>query len=392
MIEITRIQENVDRIKIDNKLIYLVGTAHISQKSVELTESVIKEYQPDCIAVELCESRHASLRDPDRWKNTDLVSVIKSGKAYVLMAQLVLASFQKKLGDQLNIKPGSEMIKATEIAEQSGITLFLADRDVRTTLKRSWAALGFFGMIKLLISMTFGLFSNQSISEEEIERLKKSDALEEMMKEFTNALPEVRTALIDERDQFLAAKIREAPGEKVVAIVGAGHVPGIHYWLDKPIDLESITIIPPTKKIWKILSWAIPAIVLLIFAYGFYISGIGTATEMAMTWFWINGAFGALGSLLALAHPITILVAFIVSPFTSLNPMIAGGWVAGLVEAMIRKPKVKDLETVAEDIGTLSGFWKNGVARILLVVALTNLFGSIGTLIGIERISSLIKA
>jgi pheromone shutdown-related protein TraB len=392
MTEITQIEENVDCIQLEGKTIYLVGTAHISQKSVEQAEKVIREQSPDSVAIELCASRHASLLDPERWKNTDIVSVIRSGKTYVLMAQLVLASFQKKLGDKLKIKPGSEMLKSAEVAEDVGAELVLADRDVRTTLKRSWAALGFFGTFRLVSSMVLSLFSDQSIDEEEIERLKKSDALEEMMKEFSDALPEVRTALIDERDQYLAAKIREAPGERIVAIVGAGHCPGIREWISKPIDVKALEVIPSPNPIWKIIGWLIPLLVLGIFTWGFVEAGSSKVFEMATAWFLINGVLGALGALLALGHPLTILSAFVASPFTSLNPLIAGGWVAGLVEAIVRKPRVADLESVADDMSThFTGIWKNRVSRILLVVALTNLCGTIGTFIGVERIHSLIR-
>ena len=390
MAEITQIEENVDRISLGDKTVFLVGTAHISQKSVELAEKVIREQKPDAVAIELCASRHASLLDPERWKNTDIVSVIRTGKAYVLMAQLVLASFQKKLGDQLKIKPGSEMLKSAEVADEIGASLVLADRDVRTTLKRSWSALGAFGTLRLVMSMVFSLFSDQKIDEEEIERLKQSDALQEMMKEFSDALPEVRTALIDERDKYLASKIRDGEGETIVAVVGAGHVPGIHKWIDQEIDLEALEEIPKPNPVWKAVGWIIPALVIGLFAYGFMQSGASKTVEMAWTWFLINGIFGGLGSLLALAHPLTIITAFVVSPFTSLNPLIAGGWVAGLVEAILRKPRVSDLESVADDIAHISGLWTNRVSRILLVVALTNLCGTIGTFVGIERVGSLL--
>lgn len=392
MVEITPIEENVDKIVLGEKTIFLVGTAHISQASVDLAERIIRETAPDSVAIELCESRHASLLDPERWKNTDIVSVIRSGRAYVLMAQLVLASFQKKLGDQLKIKPGSEMLRSAEVAEELGKQLVLADRDVRVTLKRSWSALGLLGTFRLVSSMIVSLFSKQKIEAEEIERLKKSDALEEMMREFSEVLPEVRVALIDERDSYLASKIREAKGDTIVAIVGAGHVPGIREKVGTPIDIDALEVIPAPNPMWKILQWLIPILVIGLLAYGFMGSGIETVTEMAWTWLLINGSFGALGSLIALAHPVTILVAFLVSPFTSLNPFIAAGWVAGLVEAIIRKPRVADLETVADDISEhFSGIWRNRVTRILLVIALTNLCGTIGTIIGIERMASILR-
>lgn len=390
MSEAELVEDNVDRIRLGSREIYLVGTAHISQSSADLAEKIIREIAPHSVAVELCASRHSSLLDPDRWKNTDIVSVVRSGRAYLLMAQLVLAGFQKKLGDQLNIKPGAEMMRALEVADDVDAEMVLADRDVRTTLKRTWASLGFWGGFKLVISMIGSLFSSQKIDEEEIERLKKSDALEEMMREFSDALPGVREALIDERDQYLAQKIKEAPGEKVVAIIGAGHVPGIKRWIHEEIDLSKLNEIPPPRKLTKMIAWIIPLLVLALFAYGFTSAGLEKSLEMAQVWFWINGSLGALGSLLALGHPLTILTAFIVSPFTSLNPFIAGGWVAGLVEAIVRKPRVSDLEALTNDVATLKGIWTNRVSRILLVIALTNLLGTIGTLVGIERMSSLL--
>ncbi len=384
---ITSIADNLDLIEVDGKQIYLVGTAHISQASVELAEQTIREMNPETVAVELCAPRHASLQDPDRWKNMDVLSVIRQGKAYVLMAQLMLAGFQKKLGNQLDVKPGAEMMKAAEIAKELGTELALVDREIRITLKRTWAALGIWSMLKLIIAMITGLFRSEEIDVNEIERLKSSDALEELMRDFSEALPEVRRALIDERDQYLAAKLRECPGKKIVAIIGAGHIPGIKHWIDKPVDVASLEIIPAARKSTKIIAWLIPLLVCGLIGYGFYGSGIGTGMEMLQAWFLINATFGALGAAFALAHPLTILVAFVVSPFTSLNPMIAAGWVAGVVEAFLRKPRVSDLENIADDVSTLRGVWNNRVSKILLVVALTNLFGTVGTFIGIERIA-----
>ncbi|RMG39308.1 MAG: TraB family protein, partial [Candidatus Dadabacteria bacterium] len=195
--------DNVELIRLDHKIIFLVGTAHISKKSAELVSDVIEQVRPDSVAVELCHSRYQSLKDPDRWKNMDIVSVIREGRAYVLVAHLLLASFQKKLGDQLDIKPGIEMLKAVEAAEKAGAETVLADRDVRITLKRIWASLDIWSMSKLIATMLGATISDTKIDEAEIERLKSADALEEAMREFSESLPKVRTALIDERDKYL---------------------------------------------------------------------------------------------------------------------------------------------------------------------------------------------
>ncbi len=383
-------RDNVDLIRLGERSIYLVGTAHISKKSTELAESVIREVKPDTVAIELCEPRYQSLQDPDRWKKTDVVSVIRAGKAYVLMAQLMLAGFQKKLGQQLDVKPGAEMLAAAQVAKEVGANLVFADREVRTTLKRTWANLSFGSTLKLCSAMGSGLFSDEKISEEEIERMKSSDALHELMREFSAKLPEVRETLIDERDKYLTAKVQNAPGKTIVAVVGAGHVPGMLSLFGNEIDTAPLDIIPPKGRISRILAWTIPAIVLGLVIWGFFTSGAGASMQMVSAWFWINGLFAAFGAALALPHPLTILSAFVSAPFTSLNPFIASGWVAGLVEAMLRKPLVSDFESIADDIVTMKGIWSNRVSRILLVVAMTNIFGSLGALFGIGMISSML--
>ncbi|MBN8548275.1 MAG: TraB/GumN family protein [Deltaproteobacteria bacterium] len=389
--EISSFRDNVDLIKFENKTIYLVGTAHISKKSTQLAEDIIREVKPDTVAIELCLPRYQSLQDPERWKKTDIVSVIRAGKAFVLMAQLLLAGFQKKLGGQLDIKPGAEMLRAAQVADELGAKLVFADREIRITLKRTWASLSIRSMFRLLMAMGNGVLGDQKISEEEIEKMKSSDALHELMKDFSDKLPEVRKTLIDERDQYLTSKVQDAPGEVIVAVVGAGHVPGMKQLLGSTIDIGPLEIIPEKSALSRITAWALPAAVLALIVWGFFSSGAGTSFEMINAWFWINGLFAAFGAALALAHPLTILAAFVSAPFTSLNPFIASGWVAGLVEAMLRKPLVSDLENIADDVVTLKGIWSNRVSRILLVVALTNIFGALGAIFGVGWISSMIK-
>ncbi len=391
MTEISSIEPNVDLIRIDDKEIYLVGTAHVSHESTALVERIIRSHRANSVAIELCEPRYQSLKNPDRWKNTDLVAIMREGKAYVLMAQLMLAAFQKKLGDQLKIKPGAEMLRAAEVAEAEGATIVLADRNVTTTLKRTWAALGFWSMMKVLGAMIGGLFTEQKIDAAEIERLKSSDALDALMEEFSQTLPEVRDTLIDERDQYLAVKIREAPGPKIIAIVGAGHVPGIKRYLGEPIDLKKLEEIPPPHLITRMVGWGIPLAFLSLIVAGFFVSGGSATMEMVGWWIVVTGSFAALGSLVALAHPLTILSAFVAAPLTTIHPILASGWVAGLVEAMIRRPRVGDLEHIADDLGTLRGWWKNRVSRVLLIMAMTNLFGTIGALWGIKVVASMVS-
>ncbi len=381
-------RQNVDIIALGEKQIYLIGTAHISQSSADLVEQVVREVKPESIAIELCSSRFQSIKDPNRWKSMDIVSVLKQGRGYVLLAQLLLAGFQKKLGNRLKVAPGAEMIRAISIAEETSTPLVLADREVRTTLKRTWASLGLVQMFKLSYSMFGGVFGDYNIDEAEIERLKTSDVMTELMNDFAKAFPRIRESLISERDRYLAKKISDSPGKKVVAVVGAGHVPGIKEWIGKDIDLAALERIPPPTVTKKIISWVIPGALIALLGYGFIKAGAAMSLDMLLSWIWINGAFAATGALLALGHPLSILAAFVAAPLTTLHPLLASGWVAGIVEAMVRKPTVADLESIADDIVTVKGLWRNRVSRILLVMALTNLFGTIGALIGIGEIAS----
>lgn len=374
--------KNLECITLGQREFFLVGTAHVSQASVELANEAIRSLNPNTVAIELCEGRYQSLKDPQRWKNTDIVEVIKSGRSHVLILQLLLASFQKKLGEKLNIKPGAEMIAAAQTAEELGIPIVLADRDIKITLKRTWGGLGYWTMCKLFFSVFVSSFKGEELEESEIERLKSGDALEALLKEFSETLPEVRKTLIDERDQYLASMISEAPGERVVAIVGAGHVPGIKQWLGKEINRAELETIPPKTWSKKIVPWVIPMIIVILIAYGFTCADLQTGTAMIKSWVIITALTAGFGAALALAHPLTILGAAIASPLTSLHPFIASGWVAGLIEAVLRKPKVTDFETVTDDLGTFKGWWHNRLSRIVLVIALTNIFGTIGTFWG----------
>jgi len=378
--DMSELPENVHLFEKDGRQIYIVGTAHVSQKSAELVESVVKELKPDSVAVELCEPRYRALKNPEEWKKTDIVQVIKQGKSSLLLVQLILSGFQKRIGKKLGVQPGLEMMKAIEAAEEVGAKTVLADREVSITLKRTWGGLGFFGGMKLLSTLILeGFAPSQELDEEEIERLKTADVLEEAMREFAEALPTVRESLIDERDQYLASKINSAPGERVVAVVGAGHVPGITRYLDQKIDLAPLETVPPPSPWAKIFKWGIPLAILALIIYGATTAGTDVGKQMLLDWFVINAVFGGVGTLLAAAHPLTILVSFIVSPFTSANPGIAAGWVAGLVEASLRKPRVEDFEMLSAEPITLKLVYKNRVTRVLLVVILTNLLGAIGT-------------
>lgn len=390
-VEIRTIAENVDLVTIDGKEIVLVGTAHVSESSAKLVEEMILEHRPDTVCVELCAPRYESLKQADRWKDTDLFNVIREGRAYVLLVQLVLASFQKRLAQQFGVRPGEEMRRALEIAERERLRVELVDREIRTTLKRAWAKAGFWSMTKITAALVSSIFSKEEISEREIEELKRGDTLSAMLSELSQFLPGVSTALIDERDLYMAAKIQDAPGAKVLAVLGAGHVPGIKDTLGTTINIKELEEIPPGSRWGVALTWGLPLLIVGMIVYGFFSAGTETTVEMVWSWVLITGLLSALGALIALGHPLTILSAFVAAPFTTLHPAIAAGWVSGLVEAVVRKPRVRDLETIVEDVGTVRGIWSNRVSRVLLVMVLSNLGSALGAIVGSIKLASLLQ-
>jgi pheromone shutdown-related protein TraB len=375
--------EMIHHLAHDGKQITLVGTAHVSKDSVELVQAVIDEVQPDTVCVELCESRAQSIRQKDRWREMDIVKVIKEKKAFLLLSNLMLASFQKRIADRLEVAPGQEMIQAMDAAEAIGATVCLADRDIRTTLSRTWKSLGPWSKCKLLFQLLLSLGEVDEISEADVEQMKQQDILMSILDEVGKSMPQLRTSLIDERDLYLTEKIRSAPGQRIVAVVGAGHVPGIKGCWEQPIDLESLEAMPPKSRMGGFLKWFIPICICVLILVGFIHGGADVGAGMITKWVLANGILAGLGALIALGHPLTILSSILAAPLTSLNPMIAAGWVSGLVEALSRKPKVKDFENLPTDILSFKGFWRNKITRILLVVVFTNLGSAAGTFVAI---------
>jgi pheromone shutdown-related protein TraB len=373
----------IHRLSFENKEIILLGTAHVSKESAQLVKDVIEEEKPDTVCVELCESRYQAIRQKEMWQDTDIVKVIREKKSFLLLANLLLASFQKRIAKKLNIKPGQEMIQAIESGEAVGAKIHLADRDIRITLSRTWRTMGLWSKLKLFFQLILSIGKVDEISEEDIEKIKQKDVLETLLADVGKSLPVVKDILIDERDRYLAYKIRTAPGNKIVAVVGAGHVPGIKKYWNADVDIKTLDHLPPKGKAFGILKWIIPAAILVLLFSGFFYGGANTGKDMIKWWILANGLLAGLGALIAFAHPFTVLSSVLAAPLTSLNPMIAAGWVSGLVEAFSRKPKVKDIENLPEDILSIRGFWKNKVTRILLVVVFTNLGSALGTFVAI---------
>jgi pheromone shutdown-related protein TraB len=376
----------IHRLERDGRTITLIGTAHVSQESADLVRRTIEAEQPDTVCIELCESRLQSVRQKSRWQEMDIIKVVKEKKAFLLLSNLILASFQKRIADRMDIKPGQEMITAVEAAEAAGAQVWLADRDIRVTLSRTWRSMGLWDKLKLLYQLLLSLGEVDDLSQEDIERMKQEDVLNALLEEIGTAQPVIREILIDERDRYLAQKIKDAPGAHIVAVVGAGHVPGIKRYWSSETDLAALEALPPKSRLTGLIKWGLPAAILGLFVYGFYAGGSKAGSDMILWWVAANGLLAGVGALLAWGHPLTILSSVLSAPLTSLNPMIAAGWVSGLVETVSRKPKVRDFESLQDDIRSVRGFWTNKVTRILLVVVFTNLGSSIGTFVAFPMI------
>jgi pheromone shutdown-related protein TraB len=375
--------QETHHLTIEDKKVTLIGTAHVSKASAEIVEKVIDEERPDTVCVELCQARYEALSQKKQWQETNLFKVIREKKAVLLLLNLMLAHFQKKIGASLGVKPGEEMIRAIKAGEDIGATIHLADRDIRTTLSRTWRPMSLWRKLRLLAQFLFSLGEADQIQQEDVEKLKRRDALDAVLSEMGEAYPEIRNVLIDERDQYLTKMIRTAPGTNIVAVVGAGHVPGIQKYWREPIDTKALLELPPKRRVPGILKWGLPILIIGLIVFGFASAGVSKGTHMITWWVAANAILAGLGATVAFGHPVTILSAVVASPLTSLNPMIAAGWVAGLVEAFMGKPKVKDFERLPEDITSLKGFWRNKITRILMVVVFTNLGSSIGTFVAI---------
>ncbi len=375
--------DNRHELAYGDKTVTLVGTAHISRESIQLVTDVMESVRPETVAVELCASRYQALTQKDRWRDTDLIKVIREKKAFLLLVNLLLSSFQRKIGRKLGIKPGEEMLQAIRLADEQKARIHLADRDIRTTLSRAWRLMGLRAKFKLLFHIIASIGDTDDLTEEDIEEMKKKDVLETILSEMGETLPELRRILIDERDRYLAARIRTAPGRRIVAVVGAGHVPGIRRYWNEEINTAALDEMPPKGRLARILKWGIPAAIIGIITAGFFTAGTRGGTHMIQWWILANAVLAGLGAAAALPHPLTVLSAIVAAPVTSLNPMIAAGWVSGLVETFLGKPKVKDFERLPEDVLTARGFWRNKITRILLVVVFTNIGSALGTFVAI---------
>lgn len=387
-------QEIVSQVNLNlgGKEITLLGTAHVSQASCDEVKAAIAEKKPDCVAIELDEQRYASLNDSESWKNLDIIKVLREKKGFLLLANLVLSSYQKRMGANVGVRPGDEMRAGIEAAKELNIPCEMVDRPVQTTLRRAWAKCTGFGRTKLLSALIASAASDEKIDGEEIENLKNKSEMDGMMAELAQFMPGVKEVLIDERDFYLAAHIWQAVqkgGRKsVIAVLGAGHLQGVQAHLEKiaaggeGTDTEEISSLPVKKIGAKILGWAIPVIIIALIAAGFVYGGRNKGADLLGAWVFWNAVLAGVGALIAGSHPLTVLMAAVGAPFTSLCPLVGVGMFAGIVQAFVCKPKVADMESVMDDVSSVKGFYKNRLLRVLLVFFLSSIGSSIGTFVG----------
>ena len=379
-------EDVIKKIQLNGATITLLGTAHVSKESVALVEKKILSKDFDCIAVELCPARYENLKNRSWWQNLDIYEVFKKKKASLLLINLALSAYQRRLADKVGVEAGKEMIRATELATENDIRLEVVDRDITTTLHRLVTKVSFWQKIKIFSGLIVGIFVGEEVDKDQIENLKKGDMLHSVIEEFGDSLPQIKKVLIDERDEFMTGKLSmltmsENAPKNILAVVGAGHLVGMVPSFDNPpnqSEMNELTKKPPSGRIGYFVGWGICILILSMFYVG-YQQSPELGWSLVVTWVLINGGLSALGAALALAHPVSILAAFFAAPLTSLNPTIGAGMVVGLIESYLRKPKVTDFERLRNDISSFPMWWKNGVVRVLLVFFFANVGSAIGT-------------
>ncbi len=384
---------DITRLQVGEKEIILVGTAHISQRSVDIVKSVIEENQPTAVCVELDEQRFLATTKVSNWDTLDLKEIIRTKQTTFLVARLALSAFQKRMSSYTGVKPGGEMLAAIEAAGLIDVPVVLIDRDIRTTLLRAWRMTPWWKRSSIAVLLVAGLFEKTEVSEDDLEKLRETHNISEALDEMGEILPSVKGVLVDERDLFMAHEITKAPGNCVVAIVGAAHKAGIIRHLTDGIDevaLEQTRHVPAKGGLSKILPWILPLIIIGLFVGGFFFGDMEDFKNAAMAWVLVNGILASLGALIAMAHPLTILASFVSAPITSLNPTVGVGMVAALVQTYVASPTVAEMESVGDDISHWTGWWRNRLSRILVIFVLTNLGSSVGTILAFKWLSKLI--
>ena len=385
----------IRRINVNDREIILVGTAHVSIESIAEVENTIRTEMPDCVCVELDEGRYAAMMEKNRWESLDIIKVLKEKKGFLLLANLVLASFQKRMGLNVGVKPGDEMKAAIDIARELNIPTEMVDRPIQVTLKRAWAQNGYTGKSKILASLLAAAFSKEKLEAADIEKLKQKSEMDAMLDEVALNMPEVKEVLIDERDVWLGTKIFQASGKKVLAVIGAGHLNGTEKRImalannAADANLDKIAAIPPKSIVGKILNIAFPVLLAGLLLAPIFISGSKEQlTQNIVRWLIWNGGLAAVGTLLAFGNILTIVSAFIFAPIATLNPLIGIGMITAIVQATVCKPQVRDMMNIADDVATIKGWYTNRIAKVLLVFILSSVGALIGNIVTIPGLIS----
>ncbi len=363
----------------------LLGTAHVSQSSVDAVRAAVASGRFDAISVELDAGRLQSMSDPDALAKLDIIKVIREGKTHLFAANLALAAYQRRLAEQLGVEPGAELKAAVQDGRERGLPVHLIDREVGLTFKRTLHGLGWWSRAKVSAGLLVAMFADEEVGDDEIEKLKQGDLLESSFGEFAAQSPALYESIIAERDRYMAARLRETSGnaKEVLAVVGAGHLPGLSRHLAEETaapqsireELESV----PEKSTIPWFTIGLTTFVLGGFAWGFWQGGLDVGTDLIVQWVLATGLLGALGCAIAGGHPLSILAAFIASPLTPLHPALASGTISALVEANLRKPTYADFMALRDDVQQVRGWWHNRVSRLMVIFFLT----SLGTAIGV---------
>lgn len=369
------------RLERDGVHFTLLGTAHVSQASIDAVEAALASGEFDTIAVELDDNRHRSMADPDALSKLDLFQIIRQGKAGLVAGNLALAAYQRRLAEQLGVEPGAELKAAAVGARERNLTLSLIDRDVGITLRRAWSGLGWWGKGQLMTSLVGSLFIDEHVDEAEIEKLKQGDLLESSFGEFAASSPPLYQAVIAERDRYMALRLRQvAEGRSsghVLAVVGAGHLAGLSEQLRTSQEppgpaLAELDRVPEGSRIpW--FSLVLAAFLIGGFGWAVWQGGFAFGGLLLLQWVVWTGLGGAIGCLIAGGHPLSIAAAFLASPLTPLHPALSSGMVSALVETWLRKPTYADFMALRDDSSSVAGWWKNRVTRVFLNFMLTNL-------------------
>lgn len=416
--------EAVQTLDKDGTPIHLIGTAHVSARSVEEVREVIARVKPDVVCVELCQGRYDALTREGAFRELDVFKVVREGKGLYLLAHLALGSYQRRMGAALGVKPGAELLAAIEAAKAIGARVELVDRDIHTTLKRTWANLGLWKRSQLLASLLVGFedggepepakgkakgdakpkaddaaspaptpatatsaltgVAPDALTADDIEQLKEPKALSEMLAELARALPEIKKPLIDERDAYLMSGIEAAAkgAREVVAVVGAAHVPGMRAQFGKPVDRAALARLPSPSKVWTAIKWLVPIMLVAGLVWGAFHSKNVSASDVVEALILPTSIGAGTLTLLGGGTLLSVLSAVLIAPIAAIHPLLGTGMVVGVVEAWRRKPTVEDCERLPDDIASWRGFFRNPVLRILLVAVLSGLGTMIGMWVG----------